>query len=156
MTKTATISDCGKYRYNLTREWDNTLPRLLFIMLNPSTADAEVDDPTIRRCVSRAKDLGFGSVEVVNLFAYRATDPNELKQADDPVGPMNDVHILGAVSRAQTIIAAWGAKGGLNQQDRHVSGLLGQVSLKCLGTTKDGCPKHPLYIASNQPLEPYA
>jgi hypothetical protein len=155
MKKTATISDCGKYRYNLTREWDDSLPRLLFVMLNPSTADAEADDPTIRRCISRAKDNGFGSVEVVNLFAYRATNPDELKRTEDPVGSENDKHIIEAVNRAHTIIVAWGTKGGLNLRDHYVSKLLSQFGLKCLGMTKDGFPKHPLYIASNKALEDY-
>lgn len=126
MKKTATISDCGKYRYNLTREWDDSLPRLLFVMLNPSTADDEVDDPTIRRCISRAKGNSFGSVEVVNLFAYRATNPDELKRTEDPVGPENDKHIIEAVNRAHTIIIAWGTKGGLNHRDHYVSKLLSQ------------------------------
>src|ERR1700749_3282622 len=95
---TAVISDCKKYRYLLRRTWDERRIRVLFIMLNPSTADAEIDDPTIKSCVRLCKENGFGSIEVVNLFGWRATDPKELLEVDDPVGPRNDCIIEAAIS----------------------------------------------------------
>src|ERR1700733_5671680 len=90
---TAVISDCTKYRYRLGRIWDHTSPTLAWVMLNPSIADASVDDPTIKRCISLANARGFGSIEVVNLFAWRATNPNDLHDIPDPVGIENDMHI---------------------------------------------------------------
>lgn len=89
MEKTAIISEDEKYRYQLSRCWDETKPRILFIMLNPSTADANIDDPTIRRVISFAKSWGYGGVYVGNLFAFRSTDPKGLKQIADPVGENN-------------------------------------------------------------------
>src|SRR5262245_19133112 len=96
-TKEALISPCGLYRYWLTRTWDNSLRRVCWVMLNPSTADAEQDDPTIRRCVGFARSWGAGGIIVVNLFAFRASDPKALLRAADPVGPDNDGHILKSV-----------------------------------------------------------
>ena len=89
MKKGATISECGLYRYSLTRVWDDVLPMCIFVMLNPSTADADIDDPTIRRCINFAKREGCGSLMVVNLFAYRATSPADMKAAVDPIGSGN-------------------------------------------------------------------
>lgn len=156
MIKTAEISECGKYRYNLTREWDDALPRMLFIMLNPSTADAEIDDPTITRCINRARSSGFGSVEVVNLFAYRATDPRELKKTDSPTGVENNQFICLAIARAHTVVCAWGTHGKLHGRDAYVKHLCRAAErLRCLGKTKDGHPKHPLYIPSDKTLEAY-
>src|SRR5580765_5070589 len=105
----ATISPDGKYRYLLSREYeDGMFGTVLFVMLNPSTADATKDDATIRRCVGFTKRWGYSTLEVVNLFAFRATHPRDLWKADDPVGPDNDVTISDAVRRAQLIVAAWG------------------------------------------------
>src|ERR1700731_2978902 len=108
LERDAVISDCGRSRYLLRRTWDHDKPRALFVMLNPSTADAEVDDPTIRSCMRLAKQMGHGSFEVVNLFAWRATDPRELHTASDPVGPENDRVIEAAVNRCDIVICAWG------------------------------------------------
>lgn len=114
-------------------------------MLNPSTADADVDDPTIRRCVSFARAWGHGGVKVVNLFALRSPCPNALHDADDPVGPGNDDAIIEATFETRTI-AAWGMHGAKMQQNLHVLDLLKAVPLECLAKTKYGHPKHPLYV----------
>ena len=143
---TATISDCGRYRYTLERHWDGDKPAVLFVMLNPSTADAERDDPTIRRCISFAKDWGYGSLLVGNLFAWRATDPKELFGVEDPVGPENDVALAGMRDRARLVVCAWGANRvahGTTRADS-VRGMLGQS--RALGLTRAGAPRHPLYV----------
>lgn len=143
----ALIDSTGKYRYYLVREWDPVKPRVLYIMLNPSTADAIKDDPTIRRCIGLAKSWGYGSIEVVNLFAYRATNPKELYNTTDPVGPDNNKHIIEAIKRAKLVIAAWGTKGIILGREKQVRTLLASAChLYSLGLTKEGYPKHPLYI----------
>lgn len=125
---------------------------MLFVMLNPSTADAQKDDATIRRCFQFAKREGCTSLTVVNLFAFRATDPKELTWAEDPVGPENDRHIQEQVSRHGTgwIVAAWGSNAMAFKRAQHVFHMLGDVH--CLGRTKLGAPRHPLYVLSSQPL----
>jgi hypothetical protein len=139
----------GSYRYRL---WRTVNPdarprRLLFLMLNPSTADADLDDPTLRRCIGFASLWGYRSLEVCNLFAYRATDPDMLVRVADPVGPHNDVHILAAAARAESIIAAWGTRGALGERASHiVAAITRQRPLLCLGLTKGGTPRHPLYV----------
>lgn len=138
----------GRYRYLLWRRWAEA-DSLLFIMLNPSTADAAQDDPTIRRCIGFARRWGFGGVEVVNLFAWRATLPRELAKARDPVGPHNDRAISLAVARSRAVIAAWGVHGALGDRDAQVAQLLAATRLRCLGLTRDGAPRHPLYVAGN-------
>lgn len=154
MRKDAYISDDGLYRYNLVREWDENLPAMLFIMLNPSTADAVDDDPTIRRCIGFAERENCGMIEVVNLFAWRATNPKELKTAPDPIGPENDDIIAEAAADAAHIVCAWGTHGVLNKRNKDILWKLqfGEYSAMCLGTTKAGHPKHPLYIPKDQPL----
>lgn len=154
----AVISDCGKYRYLLRRTWDHTKPRVLFVMLNPSTADAEIDDATIRSCIRLSKDYGYGSFEVVNLFALRATDPAELQRAADPIGPKNDDVIEAAIGRCDMAICAWGAHPMASSRASTVRSLLRQrrPAVFCFGKTKAGAPKHPLYIKSGTPLQVYA
>ena len=146
---TANISDCGRYRYNLTRMWDSQLPRVLFVMLNPSTADAYQDDPTIRKCIGFAKRWGCGSIEVVNLFAWRATDPRDLKVARDftydIVGPENMAAWESAKGRCDYIIAAWGANKLAKEQEDLFASTFGEV--ECLGFTNDKQPRHPLMLA---------
>lgn len=158
LERDAVISDCGKYRYLLRRTWDHGKPRALFIMLNPSTADAEIDDATIRSCIRLSKGLGYGSFEVVNLFAFRATDPSELQQADDPIGPRNDEKIEAALLRCDLAICAWGAHQMAESRGRAVRSMIRthRPAVFCLGKTKAGAPKHPLYIKSGTPLEVYA
>lgn len=149
LERDAVLSDCGKYRYLLRRSWDHKLPRALYIMLNPSTADAEVDDATIRSCFRLARPWGYGSLEVVNLFAWRATDPAELEKAADPVGnPRNADTIQMALKRCDLAICAWGAHPMAEERGQlAVSTVRGyKPAAYCLGTTKHGAPKHPLYI----------
>lgn len=137
------------YRYEWRRAWDRGLPEILFVLLNPSTADAENDDPTTRRCQAFARALGFGSIAVVNLFALRATDPRELLRAPDPVGAGNDAAILRAAARAARILAGWGNHGSHLGRDRQVLTLLrGLAPLECFGLTALGAPRHPLYLAA--------
>lgn len=151
--KRAVIDPTGMYRYSLTRIWNPDLQRVLFIMLNPSTADNYLDDPTIRRCIGFSKSWGYGSLEVVNLFAFRATNPDELKKCVDPIGPDNDNYINRAADQAKQIVMAWGTKGSLFQRDKEVMKVLSRYITLCIAVTKDGHPKHPLYIASDsQPV----
>ena len=144
MTRTALIDPTGAYRYTLTREWDPWLPVACWIMLNPSTADATKDDPTIRRCIAFSKRWGYGSIEVVNIFAYRATAPADLWPLSDPIGQENDTHIDAAVQRAAIVIAAWGVHGAYRGRGAEVARRFD--GLKYLGATKDGHPRHPLYV----------
>lgn len=138
----------GLYRYRLWREWDAARPSCLFVMLNPSTADASKDDPTIRRCLGFARSWGFGRLDVVNLYAYRATEPDELWNAADPIGPRNDVEIGAAMLEAHLIVAAWGANTGpTTGRDevvlRHAPRFR---AIHHLGLTRGGFPRHPLYV----------
>ncbi|KAM3090415.1 DUF1643 domain-containing protein [Phormidesmis sp. 146-35] len=136
------------YRYSLERSWSDA-PRVGFVMLNPNRADEVSDDPTIRRCIGFAKSWGYGGLEVANLFAYRAKTPDLLKQADDPIGKENDRSILRLTKRVETIVLAWGNWGMLGGRDRTVIKLLdSHPTLYCLGTTKLGQPRHPLYLKS--------
>lgn len=154
----AVISDCGKYRYLLRRSWDHDKPRALFVMLNPSTADAQIDDPTIRSCYRLVNALGYGSFEVVNLFAWRATDPNDLAASPDPIGnPKNADVVCAALGRCDMAICAWGAHWRAAQRaDLMVSTIRGyKPAAYCLGVTKSGAPKHPLYIKTGTPLVMY-
>lgn len=189
----AVISPCGNYRYRLWREWrlhplpakwdmwtdDDGAPVLdgagqqlgeplsvLFVMLNPSTADAQQDDPTIRRCVAYAKAWGYDRMEVVNLFAWRATDPRAVLAMTggkiDPVGPANKSSFLSAIERAGMIVCAWGAHGGHIRQDETALGWLEDlvglfdrdIPITALRTTKGGFPGHPLYLPAD--LQPIA
>ena len=156
IVKTAVIDGTGVYRYRLGRSWSKALRPCLFVMLNPSTADAVEDDRTIRRCVTFAIRQGCGSLVVVNLFALRATDPKELKGLRDPVGPANDRHIKEAAAEGGLIILGWGTSGGLKERDREVLEILGDHGpLWCLGHTIKGHPKHPLYLKTGTELEDY-
>jgi hypothetical protein len=143
------------HRYVLTRRWADAAPAV-FIMLNPSTADAFQADPTVRRCLSFAKREGAGGLTVLNLFALRSTDPAALRTHSDPIGPLNDVFIRTYTDHAELVIAAWGVHGQLNDRDQDVVEMLhGPTNLLCLGVTKDGLPKHPLYVPGNAPLQTY-
>jgi hypothetical protein len=147
----ATISRCGKFRYSLTREWLGGDGVVAFIMLNPSTADAMQDDPTIRRCIGFAKGLALSGLEVVNLYAFRATRPADMFAAEDPVGPENDAHIAEACTRASLVIAAWGA----NAQDDRVAAVRALVprQMHALALSNCGRPRHPLYVRGDaQPI----
>lgn len=158
-TTGAIFSDCGRYRYLLTRNWANEHHgRVCFIMLNPSTADAKKDDPTIRSCLRLAKPRA-GSLRVVNMFAFRATDQKQLLLARDPIGPENDRYIREAVAKSTFVIPAWGREK-LNYRSRAaaVRRLLEEIGkpVLCFGETKAGCPKHPLYLPSRTQLKDYS
>lgn len=155
MRRGATFDKSGRYRYTLWRTWDSTLPRVAFVMLNPSTADHRNDDPTIRRCIGFARAWSFGSLLVANLFAFRTPSPRELARARAPIGPRNDHFLRYAAKRAQTLVIAWGTHGALRDRHRHVLDMFAartQKSLYCLGITTKGYPRHPLYLpASTRP-----
>lgn len=153
----AVLSECGKYRYLLRRVWDWKKPRALICMLNPSTADARKDDATIRSCVRLLKAIGYGSLEVVNVFAFRATDPDELNKQSDPIGPDNEKVRKGALSRCDVAICGWGSHKMAAYQQRQISQVfcLDKPAVYCFGKTKSGSPKHPLYIKTGTHLETY-
>jgi hypothetical protein len=142
------------YRYRLWREWDINKPTVAFVMLNPSTADESEDDPTLRRCINFAKDWGYGRLEVVNLFALRATDPSELREHPNPVGGANNVHLQQVCEAVDKVVAAWGAHGDLQNRAAEVVEML-DTELFALDTTKDGHPNHPLYQPADIDLEKY-
>ena len=144
----AEYSDCEQYRYTLTRVWDPEGRRALFIMLNPSTATELQNDPTVERCERRARALGFGSFRVLNIFAWRATDPRDMRRAKDPVGAANDAAILAGLDWADQVICAWGTHGAHLDRGPGVERLLrgAGADLFHLGLSKAGHPKHPLYI----------
>ncbi|WP_113912158.1 DUF1643 domain-containing protein [Roseovarius dicentrarchi] len=146
---TAIYSDCERYRYALTRIWDAAGKRAHFIMLNPSTATEYQNDPTVERCERRARALGFGAFRVTNIFAWRDTDPRAMRAAADPVGPANDAAILEGCDWADTIVAAWGTHGAHLGRGAAVAALLAATgrAVHHLGLTKDGHPRHPLYVA---------
>ena len=153
----AVYSPCERYRYLLTRVWDATTERALFVMLNPSTATEAQNDPTVERCERRARALGFGAFRVVNIFAFRATDPKVMRAVPDPVGPGNDAAILSSVLewRPDRVVCAWGGHGLHLGRGGQVAALLRSTErpLWHLGMTASGQPKHPLYIGYAQQPE---
>ena len=151
----ALFSDCGSYRYRLTRSLNGSKGSLLFVGLNPSTADATHNDPTIRRCIGFAESWGHRRLVVVNLFAFRATHPADLKSASHPIGPDNDRILRDEAALAETILLGWGVHGSHRTRDQEVLHLLSPYSLSCLGRTKAGQPRHPLYLRADTVLEPY-
>jgi len=157
----AAFSPCGRYRYRLWRRWRDG-PHLLWILLNPSTADAEHNDPTIRRCIGYARDWGFAGIVVVNLFAYRATRPVQLREAPDPVGPAGDRALALAVREPGVgrVMAGWGQHGDWRNRASTVYRMLhaqrpGPI-LHALGVTARGQPRHPLYCRKSAPPRPWA
>lgn len=158
----AVISDDGLYRYRLDRWWGPESEgagstRLPFIMLNPSTADADVDDPTIRRCMGFARREGFHGITVVNLGAGRATNPDDWAAMDDPEGPENLAYLHDVAETAGHVVAAWGAHPHAVNLGTFVLRMLRHAAIPvlCLGTTKAGAPRHPLYVKGDQPLTAY-
>lgn len=151
----AAFSPCGTWRYTLDRDWDASLPGILFVLLNPSTADAEKDDKTNTRGIRFAKAWGFGSCIFVNLFAFRTPKPEVMKAAADPIGPDNDDFILFQARMANVIVVAWGNDGTFMGRDQAVLDLLKEFNLFCMGCTKGGHPKHPLYLRNDIQLEGY-
>lgn len=153
--RSAVFSKCRTWRYTLVREWDHLLPKLLFVLLNPSTADEFQDDRTNRRGIDYALQWGFGSVVFVNLFAIRSPDPDVIRKVRDPIGPGNDRHIIDQWQKADEIVCGWGTKGRYLNRDAEVCAMFGR-SLYCLGTNDDGTPKHPLYLKANLKPKPYS
>lgn len=156
----AVISACGRYRYLLTRQVVRGARTATFIMLNPSTADATNDDPTIRRCIGFARQWGCGRLAVLNLFAFRATDPADLKRAAEPVGPENRTWFDRTLSvpNSDPVVCAWGVHGEHMSQDLAVLGWLAGYGVEpvALGVTRDGHPKHPLYLRKGAELLPFS
>ncbi|HEX8200407.1 MAG TPA: DUF1643 domain-containing protein, partial [Isosphaeraceae bacterium] len=127
-----------------------------FLLLNPSTADERTDDPTVARCVRRARDWGFDALVVTNLFAFRATDPRALSAAEDPVGADNDATILAVARSASLVVCGWGVHGALRGRAAEVLRLLAEAGIPafCLGWTLGGAPRHPLYLPYGLPPLP--
>ncbi|MCB1395363.1 MAG: DUF1643 domain-containing protein [Rhodobacter sp.] len=155
---TALYSPCERYRYALTRTWDPAGRKVLFVMLNPSTATEVQNDPTVERCERRARALGYGAFRVCNIFAWRATDPKVMRAQDDPVGPGNDAAIAEGADWADTVVCAWGTHGAHLARGPAVEALLRATGkpLWHLGLSKAGHPKHPLYIGYDRQPEPWA
>lgn len=147
VSQKARFSRCRSYRYSLERSWVGGNGRALFIGLNPSTADHRKDDPTIRRCVGFAKSWGYEAMEIVNLFAYRATYPCDLKQADDPIGPANNRWLSKAIGRSDVTICCWGNDGDFLGRSQVITQRY--PNLKCLKINSTHHPAHPLYLRRN-------
>lgn len=150
----AVYSDCERYRYSLTRIWQDG-PTVSFVMLNPSTATEVQNDPTVERCERRARTLGFGGFRVTNIFAWRDTDPKKMRAAAEPVGALNDQAIADAALWCDTLICGWGTHGAFMDRGKQVEHVLRATGkpLYHLGLSKAGHPKHPLYIAYVQQPE---
>lgn len=144
MDRSALFSDNRKYRYTLWRTWDLKAGYAMFICLNPSTANETEDDPTVRRCIGFAKTWGYGGLIMTNLFAFRATDPIDMQNEKDPVGPKNDYFLRVCSGYASMIVVAWGFKGSFLQRDKAVLALIPNKHV--LRLTKGGHPSHPLYL----------
>lgn len=153
--KGAILSKNRDYRFVLWRQWDVMKKTCVFIGLNPSTADENEDDPTLRRCINFAKAWGFGKCVIVNLFAYRATNPDELKKQEKPVGYKNNHYIKTQCNQAGLVVVAWGNLGHYLKRDEKVLKILKDIPLKCFKITSKGQPAHPLYQAKNTVLVPY-
>jgi hypothetical protein len=144
------------YRYSLWRVWDDKLPVVSFVMLNPSTADENENDPTIRRCIAFATAWGYGGLVAVNMYAFRATKPKELWIAADPIGPDNDDHICAAIQTTTLVVCAWGAHGSVGQRSTAVYDLIRSCDTvpHYLKLTSKGEPTHPLYLPGDlKPIE---
>lgn len=151
MIRDAVLSPCERYRYSLTRTWDTARSRVAWVLLNPSTADADVDDMTVTKCIGFAQQWGYGSIEIVNLFALRATQPAELRTAVPPQGPSNDEHLRAALAYGCPVIVGWGAAIENVRPPMRLSAVRAFLDvvdelrrpLDCIGTTKAGHPRHP-------------
>jgi len=146
LKNTATLSKCRRYRYALWRTWDDTKPFVMFIALNPSTADETSDDLTLTKCINYAKSWGFGGVCMANLFAFRATLPSDMKASSDPIGKDNNRWLENLANDAAIVVAAWGNDGSYLNRSEQVKQLL--PNLHCLKINKSGEPAHPLYLAA--------
>lgn len=146
MKKGAHFSNCRTYRYALWRTWDKAKGHVMFIGLNPSTADETKDDPTIRRCIEFAKYWGFGEIYMLNIFAFRTTNPKDLKKANNPIGPENDKFLRKYFDVLGFNVACWGLHGEYLNRGLEIIDMLGRENLQCFGLTKNGQPKHLLYL----------
>ena len=157
MKRTAIFDKTGRYRYQLGRQWAPNGKMVTFIMLNPSRADAAVDDPTLRACIQFAQRWDYAALSVVNLFAYRTPHPSELKKAKRPIGKENDRYVMAAAEAASQVVLAWGNWGTLHGRDRTILSLLSsyQSKLTYLQLNRSNQPRHPLYIRRDQPLQPF-
>lgn len=158
MKRSAILSKCETYRYSLTRTWDPSKPRVTVIGLNPSTADGTKDDNTIRKCIGFAKNWDFGELVMVNLFAFRATNPADMMKATDPIGPENDEYLALVCDSSKTVIVAWGNHGKHLNREKEVIEMLTKgykLELMCLGKTMQGTPRHPLYVPYSVKLSPF-
>ncbi len=153
MDRRAVFSPCQRYRYTLWRRWDGALGVVMIIGLNPSTADASRDDPTVRRCIGYARDWGYGGLFLTNLFAFRATLPAAMKAAANPIGPDNDQHLLAVAGVAALRVAAWGVGGQHRGRAAAVAAML--PCLHCLRLSRDGHPMHPLYLPRGLQPQPW-
>jgi hypothetical protein len=154
----AVISRDQQYRYWLHRSWLSGSGIVVWVMLNPSTADATENDPTIFRCMRFSQRWGFGAMIVVNLYAGRTTEPKGLLEMDDPVGPLNQEYVDMAIKAAtKYVVCAWGANRLVeNKGPKMAHRLRGSgVKLKCLGVSAAGHPRHPLYLPGDKELEPF-
>lgn len=151
----ASMSNDRRYRYELWRLWNHDLPPLVWLMLNPSTADWSLDDPTIRKCKGFARRMGAGGIAVINLFAYRATDKRELLRTPDPVGAGNDEVIERVVRDADAVVCGWGQAFHpiVRRRVEHVAEVIGCEKWRCFRITKDGQPSHPLYLPYDAQLQ---
>lgn len=154
----AEFSDCMRYRYSLVRQWDATKLMCNWLMLNPSIATADGDDPTVAKIQRYSRRWGFGGAIVTNLFAFRATDPKEMLAAADPVGPDNDFAIVDCAMMAGRVICAWGVHGSHRDRDAAVIDLLYEANVEpyCLAVTKGGQPGHPLYLKGTLDPVPFS
>lgn len=156
----ALISACQAYRYRLWRRWNDGRAVLVFIMLNPSTADGTQDDPTIRKCVGFADRAGYGGIEILNLFAYRATKPADLKLTGWQIGPENDEHIRAVLDTYSSVVCAWGANATSRQGWERVHQVMDIVTQytdqpKALKLAANGVPWHPLMLGYDTEWVPY-
>ncbi len=153
----AVYSDCERYRYSLTRIWNPQGRRVHFVMLNPSTATEQRNDPTVERCERRARALAFGAFRVTNIFAWRETDPRAMRKRNDPIGPANDESICEACHWADQTICAWGLHGIHLNRGPQVERMLRTLGIPLyhLGLSRTGHPKHPLYIAYSEKPHPW-
>lgn len=153
MNKDAVLSKCRSYRYALWRTWDESKPKVLFIGLNPSTADESTDDQTVRRCIGFAKQWGYGGIVMGNLFAFRSPSPSVMMAAAEPIGPENDTWLRRLQQEAKLTVAVWGNAGSHRNRYTEVMSLF--PNLTCLRITKQGQPGHILYLPSDLKPFPY-
>lgn len=153
--KGAHFSPDRRYRYTLWRIWEPEWPKINWLMLNPSTADENVEDPTIAKCIRFSQKWGYGSIVITNIFAFRATDPEDMKKEADPIGPNNDWYVWSSAKGAEKVICAWGNHGDHMKRANHIRYMLKDIPLHCLKVNNTGEPIHPLYVSFKTKPVPY-